>query len=101
MVDLVLGVTPDEYGLHKTRLSKYSVKQPDSIGGVEYYGDVSSGTPSWVISVNVANIDNDKVGFLLVELGDVIVHTGVHCTPLVGETMGIAESGTIRFSFGY
>ena len=53
-----------------------------------------------VFSFNVAGMDPAQVGTRLDVDHDVACRTGLHCAPLVHETIGTAGDGAVRFSLG-
>lgn len=53
-----------------------------------------------LLTCTVDGMSSTDVGAILDGDYDIAVRTGLHCAPLVHETMGTLESGAIRFSLG-
>ena len=62
--------------------------------------DESFGTTS-VVSFSIAEVDCREVGAILDQSFGIQVRAGLHCAPLVHETLGtLAGGGTVRLSPG-
>jgi len=53
-----------------------------------------------VVSFNINGMDPDQAGARLYVDFDVACRTGLHCAPLVHESLGTAPAGSVRFSIG-
>ncbi len=71
------------------------------IAGVEILGGWRRDFCLPVLSCTVAGLDPSDVGTLLDVDHGIAVRTGLHCSPLVHESMGTGERGAVRFSFGH
>lgn len=67
------------------------------IRGVRIYAPTVRGA---VLGFNVGNIPSDSVANALGRAG-ICVRGGFHCAPLAHRTLGSAERGSVRASFGY
>jgi cysteine desulfurase family protein len=99
--DFVAEVTPAAIGEHKSGLAERFVAGLDEIPGVDYFGPRDFSRHAGVCSVRVAGMDAAEVGHRLDVEYDIMVRTGLHCSPLAHTTLGTFETGTVRFSFGY
>ncbi|AFS79863.1 cysteine desulfurase CsdB [Gottschalkia acidurici 9a] len=86
---------------HEKELTKYFLDELKKINDVIIYGpcDVEKQAP--VISINIKDQDSSEVGYVLDNIFDIGVRTGLHCASLAHKTIGTLEQGTIRFSIGY
>ncbi|MFK7798895.1 MAG: aminotransferase class V-fold PLP-dependent enzyme [Aureispira sp.] len=75
----------------KKALAKYSNIQ-------FYYPDNNAST---ILSFTIKGISNEDVGYLLAQNFNIIVRTGLHCSPLIHQQIGSAPQGTIRISPSY
>ncbi|MBM9519165.1 aminotransferase class V-fold PLP-dependent enzyme [Desulforhopalus vacuolatus] len=73
-----------------------------SIKGLEMYGAADRRTrPHLAVeTVNVKGADPDDVGAILDGDFEIAVRVGLHCAPLVHESIGTAGRGALRFSPG-
>ncbi|MDW7651413.1 MAG: aminotransferase class V-fold PLP-dependent enzyme [Bacillota bacterium] len=68
---------------------------------ISVYGtkDVESSVST--ISVNMTDLDNGDLSFMLEQAYGIMTRSGLHCSPLAHRTIGSFPEGTLRFSFGY
>lgn len=71
------------------------------IAGMEFYGgrDLTGRLP--LITVNLPGVTPEDIGAILDADFNIGVRIGLHCAPLVHETLGTAQRGAIRFSLGH
>ena len=65
---------------------------------IEIYGDFTA-ERAGVVSINLKNIDSATVSDVLWEDYGIAIRPGYHCAPLMHETLGTKDQGTLRFSF--
>lgn len=53
------------------------------------------------VSLNMEDIDNGDLSFMLEQGYNIMTRSGLHCAPLAHKTLGTFPQGTLRFSFGY
>jgi cysteine desulfurase family protein len=70
------------------------------IRGVTLYGTRQLDRRTAVLTLNVEGMAPSDVGAILDADFDIAVRVGLHCAPLVHETLGTAEQGAVRFSLG-
>lgn len=68
------------------------------IPAVQIFDDDSSSDHIGVISFKIYSLDVDECGYMLHTSFGIICRTGLHCAPLIHNSIGSAPSGTVRFS---
>ena len=53
-----------------------------------------------IVACNISHMDNDDVGFILSRLYHIVSRTGLHCAPLVHQTINNG-TGCVRFSLSW
>ncbi len=66
--------------------------------GITVYGGQNMARQAPLLSCTVAGMTAADVGAVLDGDFDIAVRTGLHCSPLVHESLGTAPQGTVRFS---
>ena len=69
-------------------------------GGVTLYGDGPLKDRTPVFACNFDGLDPAEAGARLDVDHDVVCRTGLHCAPLLHESLGTAPAGAVRFSIG-
>ncbi|AZR74295.1 cysteine desulfurase [Anoxybacter fermentans] len=72
-----------------------------SIDKVKVYGPELGKIRTPVVSFNIGEESSSEVGYILDQVFDIAVRSGLHCSPLAHQTIGTFEQGTVRVSFGY
>jgi cysteine desulfurase family protein len=75
----------------------------DGLSGCEnirMYGSGDSAEHLGLLTANVQDMDPEDVGAILDGDFHIAVRVGLHCAPLLHETIGTSPRGTIRFSMG-
>lgn len=85
---------------HEIDLSDYLISEFKKLSFIETYGNITSKDRCGVISFNIKEMDSSKIGYIL-NKSNIAVRTGYHCAPLIHETIGTVNRGTIRVSPGY
>lgn len=70
------------------------------IRGITLYGTPEPDRRLAVLTLNIDSVAAADVGAILDADYDIAVRVGLHCAPLVHETLGTAEQGAVRFSLG-
>lgn len=71
------------------------------ISAVTVHGPAAGEPRGGVVSITVAGLDPQTVGFRLDQEFDISVRVGLHCAPDAHRTIGTYPEGTIRISPGY
>lgn len=82
-------------------LAKRFIEGIQSIDGIKRYGDLEASERAAIVSLNIGDMDSSVVSDILWEDYEICVRAGAHCAPLMHETLGTVEQGTVRFSFSY
>ena len=68
---------------------------------VNVYGDLQAAMRAPIVSLNIGDEDSARIADILWEDYGICVRAGAHCAPLMHKALGIAEQGTVRFSFSH
>ena len=72
----------------------------ETVGVTTYCAAESIDNRTPVVSFNIDGMDPSEAGTRLDVDFDIACRTGLHCAPLVHETLGTAPAGSVRFSIG-
>lgn len=72
-----------------------------SVEGVTVYGDTDEPDRAPIVSMNLAGRDSAEISDALERRYRIYTRAGVHCAPLLHESLGTGESGAVRFSFSH
>ena len=86
----------------ETTLLKKLVQGLSAINGITLYGgtEIHPDQRLAVVTINLGDMDPAALGAILDGDFDIAVRTGLHCAPLVHETLGTQKKGAVRFSLG-
>ena len=91
-----LDAAPDvQSGLLATRFAE----RVRALPGVSVWHDMSRDSTD-VLSLNIEGLEPTDVASILDADFGVEVRAGLHCSPLIHESIGAGNAGTVRFSFG-
>jgi len=79
------------------RQTSYLIREFQKEPGILLYNDEPE-LP--IVSFNICNLDNDDVGFILARAYGIIARTGLHCAPLVHQTIDEGK-GCVRLSLSW
>jgi cysteine desulfurase family protein len=82
-------------------LTEYALRKLSEIEGITLYGSKDTTNRVGVISMNIMDLNPQKVGHVLDEKYGIMVRTGLHCAPCAHRTIGTIDRGTIRIGLGY
>ena len=71
------------------------------IAGIEIFGGAGLTDRLPLITVNLRGVTPEDIGAILDADFNIAVRIGLHCAPLVHETLGTAQRGAVRFSLGH
>lgn len=97
-IDYVNQIGVKQINLHVTDLARQLVEGVKNNSLIQLYGyqDIAR---TGVISLNFKGIDSALVSDSLWEEYEIAIRAGYHCAPLMHETLGTKNQGTLRFSF--
>ncbi|WP_380164895.1 aminotransferase class V-fold PLP-dependent enzyme [Kroppenstedtia sanguinis] len=84
---------------HELDLAQQISEGLSRMEGIHLYTPASSTVP--VISFNVEGVDGNEVAAILDQHYNIAVRPGFHCAALAHQTLGTADTGTIRVSPGF
>lgn len=88
--------------LEKERtLIRYLTEQIREIPGIRLYGDSDEEHRVGILAFNMGDEDSGYVADWLYEQYGIAVRAGAHCAPLMHETLGTREQGTVRISVSH
>lgn len=85
---------------HESELTKYALQKLEDIQGVTVFGPDRNKGRLAVIPFVIDGTDVQEIAMILDSHYDIALRSGHHCSPLAHETIGTAENGTLRASFG-
>ena len=102
-LDYVSAIGMDAIQAHEEALTKYAIRQLQTIGGMHLYGipqdaDLDTLQHDAVLSFQVKDIHHMDMGTLLDHLG-IAIRTGHHCAQPLMQRLGVL--GTARASFAF
>lgn len=85
---------------HEVNLNRILMEKLKSIDGVVVLGPEAEAKVA-ITSISFNALDTAEVGQMLGKKFGIMVRTGLHCSPLIHESMGTKGQGTVRFSVGW
>ena len=86
---------------HEMALTAYAMERLRQIPGLLVYGPGSAVERTAVLSFNFTDTAPEEVAYVLDEVFGIMVRSGLHCAPQAHRSIGTAERGAVRVSFGY
>lgn len=83
--------------MHEKKMGRLLAEKIGNIKGVNILG---GGEKTGIVAITVDNIDSALIGERLDREYGVAVRTGLHCSFLAAQTLGIEKGGSVRFSPG-
>ena len=84
----------------KKRNTELALTEMAKIPGITLYGPSPGKERMAVISFNLKSILSEDIAFILDEAYDIMVRSGLHCSPQAHRCLGTVENGTVRASLG-
>lgn len=100
-LDFIGSVGMDTLYHDATSLTSQFVAGLRSIPGVVTYGDLEARVRVPIVALNLAGYESYELSDLLSYEFGISTRPGAHCAPLLHEALGTAQTGSVRFSFGY
>lgn len=100
-VKFILNEGVEKIHIKEAALTDYTLRKLSGIEGITIYGPRNIDDRVGVISLNIMDLNPQKVGHILDEKYGVMVRTGLHCAPCAHRTIGTIDRGTIRIGLGY
>jgi len=97
-VEYLLAQDQAEIMQKETYLCESLIKGVSEIDKVKIYGPPDRKGMAPVVSINLAGVESNEVGYILDRAFQIAVRSGLHCAPQAHATIGTSEQGTVRFS---
>jgi selenocysteine lyase/cysteine desulfurase len=85
----------------ENKLTKLLMEGLKKISGLKIYGSLNAAERVPVISFNLASIHPGHLAYLLDEIYNIGVRSGLHCAPHAHRTLGTFPYGAVRVSLGF
>ncbi|MGO4889028.1 aminotransferase class V-fold PLP-dependent enzyme [Anaerobacillus sp. MEB173] len=99
-IDEILRVGTDQIFAHEWMLTKYCLERLNKIEGVTVFGPDLDVKRVAVIPFTIDGVDVHEVAMILDQHYQIAIRAGLHCSPIAHQTIGTADIGAIRASFG-
>lgn len=100
-VKFILNEGIEKINDKEAALTGYALHKLSGIEGITLYGTKDNTNRVGVISLNIMDLNPQRVGHMLNEKYGIMVRTGLHCAPCAHRTIGTIDRGTIRLGLGY
>jgi cysteine desulfurase family protein len=100
-LEFILSTGIDAIRQKEHQLTIQLLEQLRHIPGVVIYGPDDPDLRVAVVSFNLPEVGPEEVGAVLDEVFNIMVRTGLHCSPQAHRTIGTIEHGTVRVSPGF
>jgi ArsR family metal-binding transcriptional regulator len=100
-VEFILNTGIETIRRKEHQLTVQLLEQLGHIPGIIIYGPNTPDYQVAVASFNLATVGPEEVGTVLDEVFNIMVRTGLHCSPQAHMTIGTIEHGTVRVSTGF
>lgn len=96
----------EEQGLEKIRtrekeLTGYLLDGLRQLPGVVIYGPQDPELQTGTVAINLKQVDNAELCFVLDQKFGIMTRPGLHCAPLAHKTIGTFPEGALRLSLGH
>ncbi len=99
-IEFILSTGIETIRQKEHQLTAQLLEQLSHIPGMIIYGHNDPDRRVAVVSFNVSKVNPEEVGAVLDEVFNVMVRTGLHCSPQAHRTIGTIDHGTVRVSPG-
>ncbi|MEN8906096.1 MAG: aminotransferase class V-fold PLP-dependent enzyme [Clostridiales bacterium] len=86
---------------HKYNLVKNLIDGMKEIDGIKIYSKDDYDNNSGIVAFEFEDIESREIGYVLNDIYEICVRTGLHCAPLAHETLRTLDKGLVRVSFSY
>ncbi len=100
-ISFVLEQKVEKIWKKEMNLTRDLIQGLKKIKGVRVFGPAKTEERVPLVSFNMESMNPGEVGFLLDDLYDILVRTGLHCAPHAHRTLGTLPAGTVRASLGF
>lgn len=100
-VDFINQIGIDHIREHELKLCRKLIGGLQAIKNVKIYGPGPDLERTPVVSFNIGEESSSEVGYILDQVFDIAVRSGLHCAPMAHMSMGTLKQGMVRISVGY
>ena len=100
-VEFIVGEGLEKIQAHERLLVKKLREELKQIPGIKLHGTDDITKSAAPVSFTIEGIEPQEFSIVLDQSFHIAVRAGLHCAPLMHETLGTAPQGSIRFSPGY
>ena len=100
-VDFLKETGPARVFAHDDALARRFYDGVRRISGVTVYGDFSQAVRAPLVALNLDGMDCGTAADILSEEYGIATRSGAHCAPRMHHALGTAQTGAVRFSFGW
>ncbi|MEF9991973.1 MAG: aminotransferase class V-fold PLP-dependent enzyme [Romboutsia sp.] len=93
--------TIDKIHEKENYLTDYALQRLKTIKNIKIYGPKNPDEIVSVISFNIKNIPAEEVAYYLDNKYDIMVRSGIHCSPNAHSLIGTTNIGSVRIGLGY
>lgn len=91
----------DEIFAHEWGLTKHLIQELQALKAVEVFGPPLEEHRLAVVPFQINGLDAHEAATIFDQHYQIGVRAGLHCAPMIHETLGTIATGSIRASFGY
>jgi cysteine desulfurase family protein len=99
-VDFLLQEGVQSIRAHEIELNNMLSEGLRKIDGITIYGPEAEKKVG-ITSIGFDAMSTSEMGQILSKKFGIMIRTGIHCAPLIHETIGTKSKGTLRFSVGF
>ncbi len=100
-LDFLLEKGVERVHAHEAELTSFALESLRKIPEVSLYGPETAEERVAVLSFNLQNIPPEEVAYVLDQVYDIMVRSGLHCAPMAHRCLGTVEKGTVRLGMGF
>ncbi|GAW93658.1 aminotransferase class V-fold PLP-dependent enzyme [Calderihabitans maritimus] len=100
-IDFIEKIGLENIRRHEKELLTRLLSELENIPGIKVYGPKDPELQVAVVSLNIEDRDSGEIAFVLDQVFDIGVRSGLHCAPRAHRTIGTFQQGTVRISCSY
>ncbi len=100
-ISFIMKATQEKIWRKESKLTNCLMEGLQKIGGLKIYGSIKPEERVPVISFNLSSLHPGHLAYLLDEVYDIGVRSGLHCAPHAHRTLGTFPYGAVRASLGF
>lgn len=100
-VDYLGQVGVEKIRAKEERLTQKMLEGLQELPEVIIYGPQDANRQTGTVAINIQDIDNAELSFVLDKKFGIMTRPGLHCAPIAHRTMGTFPEGVLRISIGH